>query len=112
MGRLILKDREQRLREAIEATKNRTPKGEKPPEAVVPTLLPDGKLLCPKCGRHCVTPKAWNPWNGRDEKMILVAGKCNDCPQCGCQHFVTEELALEHNHYFFPDDPQYALDGN
>lgn len=107
--RLVLKDREQRLREAMEAVKTRQPKGEKPEDAVVPTLMDDGKLLCPKCGRHCVTPKAWNPWNGRDEKMVLVAGKCNDCPQCGCKHFVTEDLALAHNHFWFPDDPQYQL---
>lgn len=102
---LNLGDREQRLRSAIEALKARTPKCEKPPDAVVPAWDGQGGLICPRCGRRCVTPVAPNPNRCfEEEKMVLVAGKCNDCPSCGAAHYVTERLAWIHNGYFFPED--------
>lgn len=104
---LTPKDREHRLRLAIEGLKRREPKGEKPEDAVVPTLTAEGECRCPKCGKTARTPEAWNPWTGRDERMVLVPGKCNDCPNCGVRHFVTEELAQAHNHMLYPDDPQF-----
>ncbi len=103
---LMPNDREGRLRAAIEALKARTPPGEKPADAVVPAWDGKGGLICPRCGGTCRTPQAWNPWNGRDEKMVLVAGKCNNCPHrgCGAVHYVTEELARLHNSYLYPED--------
>lgn len=103
-----LKGREIALRRAFEALKARTSPGEKPPDAVVPAWDGKGGLICPRCGGTCVAPIAWNPWNSLDERMILVAGKCNECPHqgCGAVHFVTEELAQAHNAFWFPE--QYA----
>lgn len=104
---LILKDREQRLRLAIESLKRRTPKGQKPPDAVVPAWDGWGGLICPKCGGRCVAPVAPNPNRCfKEERMILVPGKCNNCPHrgCGAVHFVTEELARLHNSFYYPED--------
>jgi hypothetical protein len=103
---LNLNDRERRLRLAIESLKRRTPKGQKPPDAVVPAWESQGGMICPKCGGRCVAPIAWNPWNSLDEKMVLVPGKCNNCPHqgCGAVHFVTEELAEVHNAFWYPED--------
>jgi DNA-directed RNA polymerase subunit RPC12/RpoP len=83
------------------------PKG--PPHgSVTPdTLTADGLVVCPACGGRCRTPTAWNPFNGRDEPMILVALKTNRCPHCEIVHFVSPRLAREFNHRLFPDDPQY-----
>jgi len=90
----IMKDREHRLRAAVEALKDRTPPGEKPSDAVVPAWDGKGGLTCPRCRRTCVTPIAWNPWNSLDEKMVLVSGKCNNCPmRLRACSLVTEELA-------------------
>jgi hypothetical protein len=105
--KLNLKDREHRIREALEQGKAREPRGVKPADAVVPTLTAEGACRCPQCGGTCNTPVAWNPWNGLDEKMVLVHGKVNNCPHCRCRHFVTRELARAHNHYWFPEDRQF-----
>lgn len=104
---LDLKDREHRLRAAIETLRARTPKGEKPPDAVVPSWDGRGGCVCPKCGGTCFAPVAPNPYRGfKDDKMVLVPGKCNSCPHegCGAVHFVTEDLARLHNEYFYPKD--------
>lgn len=104
-----LKDREHRLRLAIEGLKRRTPKGEQPPDAVVPAWDGRGGLICPRCGGRCVTPVAPNPNRCfKEEKMVLVAGKVNVCPNqnCGADHFVTEELARLHNSFYYPEDYQ------
>jgi hypothetical protein len=45
---LNLNDRERRLRLAIERLKRRTPKGQKPPDAVVPAWDGQGGMICPK----------------------------------------------------------------
>jgi hypothetical protein len=83
------------------------PKGP-PPGSVTPdTLSEDGLVICPSCRGLCRTPTAWNPWNGRDEPMILVALNTNHCPHCGIVHFVSAGLAREFNHLLFPDDPQF-----
>lgn len=103
----ILKDREHRLRVAIESLKRRTPHGEKPPDAVVPTWDGRGGMICPKCGGRCVTPVAPNPYRAfQEEKMVLVPGKVNVCPHgcCGADHYVTEELAWLHNSFYYPED--------
>lgn len=85
-----------------------SPKGP-PPGSVTPdSLSEDGLVVCPACGGRCRTPTAWNPWNGLDEPMVLVANKTNRCPHCSIVHFVSPSLAREFNHRLFPDDPQYA----
>jgi hypothetical protein len=87
-----------------------TPNGP-PLDAVVPRLLPDGSLECPKCKGVCRTPVAWSPWSGIEERMVLVAGKTCDCPHCRCVHLFPPGLALAHNRILYPDDPQYQRGG-
>lgn len=86
------------------------PKGP-PPDAVVPRLLPNGELECPRCGRRCRTPVAWNPWSGIEERMVLVPGKTCECPNCGCLHLFPPSLAMTHNRILYPDDPAYREGG-
>lgn len=100
-----LKDRERILREALAPSK--LAKGQKPEDAVVPLLDEDGGCECPQCGNVCVTPVHNNIWTGVDEKMVLVPNKCNHCPHCGVLHFITPDLALDHNHFWFPEDKRY-----
>jgi hypothetical protein len=104
---LNLEDREHRLRAAIESLKHRIPKCEKPSDAVVPAWDGRGGLVCPKCGGTCFAPTAPNPYRCfKEEKMVLVPGKINECPHrgCGAAHFVTEELARLHNSFYYPED--------
>ena len=86
------------------------PKGP-PPGSVTPTILSEaGLVVCPRCGGLCRSPTGWNPWTGRDERMILVGNRTARCPHCHAQHYITPTLARRYNHRLYPDDPAYAPD--
>lgn len=82
-----------------------------PPGTVVPTLDHEGRMICPECCGACTTPVESNPYNEfHEEKMVLRRGEAR-CPHKDCYavHWITDALALKHNAFWYPDDPQYAL---
>lgn len=82
-------------------------KAERPEGAVIPRLLPSGTLLCPRCEGQVRTPTAWNPFNGKEEPMILIADKTATCPHCGAVHFFPGDLARAFNRNLYPGDEQF-----
>lgn len=83
----------------------------RPPRSVVPRLLVNGNLECPRCRNECSTPVEPNPFRPgfRAEKMILVGNASVPCPHANCDavHWITEPLALAHNRFWFPSDPAF-----
>ena len=70
------------------------------------TITAQADMKCPKCGVEIITPTGFNPFNQREEKMVLVPGNPYRCA-CGAVFTVTPEQALEHNHHWFPEDPAF-----
>ena len=83
-------------------------KSARPGDVVVPRLLANGNLECPRCRNEASTPIEPNPYRAfQPEKMILVPNKMCQCPHCPALHLITPELALAHNHFWFGDDDQF-----
>lgn len=71
------------------------------------SVTDDGHIKCPECGCIVITPMGMNPYNGKMEKMILMKGQPGQCGLCKTGYTVDEEQALKHNHFWYPDDPEF-----